>query len=57
MLKNLYDHFLVLYKSLLQDNPSIASEHALKQEQEVLEKSTKHTYRNVTYPIPLLCLI
>lgn len=46
MLKTLYDHFLVLYHTLLPANPSIAADHALKQENEIHQKSSKHTYRN-----------
>lgn len=48
MLKNLYDHFVVLYENILRANPTIAAEHALKQEEEVYKKSTKITYRNVS---------
>jgi RNA exonuclease 1 len=47
MVKNLYDHFAVLYEAILPTNPSLASEHALRQEDEVYNKSTKLTYRNV----------
>ncbi|KAH9977779.1 ribonuclease H-like domain-containing protein [Lactifluus volemus] len=46
MLKSLYDHFLVLYESILPQNPSLASEHSLRQEQEIYERTTKSTYRN-----------
>ncbi|KAM5540478.1 hypothetical protein V8D89_005936 [Ganoderma adspersum] len=46
MLKSLYDHFVILYENILPTNPTLASEHALKQEQEVYEKSNKLTYRN-----------
>ncbi|TBU32802.1 Rexo1 protein [Dichomitus squalens] len=46
MLKSLYDHFVVLYEKILPANPTLASEHALKQEQEVYAKSNKLTYRN-----------
>ncbi|PPQ68000.1 hypothetical protein CVT26_007363 [Gymnopilus dilepis] len=46
MLKTLYDHFVVLYRAILPSNPSLASDHALKQEEEVYKKSTKLTYRN-----------
>ncbi|KAK2466283.1 hypothetical protein APHAL10511_001925 [Amanita phalloides] len=45
MLKTLYDHFLVLYNDILTQNPSIAAEHALKQEDEIYRKSSKLTYR------------
>jgi hypothetical protein len=47
MLKTLYDHFVVLYHKILPLNPSLAADHALKQEAEVYQKSTKTTYRNV----------
>ncbi|KAH0839877.1 ribonuclease H-like protein [Lanmaoa asiatica] len=46
MLKNLYDHFVVLYETLLPSNPTIASEHALRQEEQIYKNSTKLTYRN-----------
>lgn len=46
-MKSLYDHFLVLYDKILPTNPTIASEHSLRQEKEVYEKSSKLTYRNV----------
>ncbi|KZT20361.1 ribonuclease H-like protein [Neolentinus lepideus HHB14362 ss-1] len=46
MIKTLYEHFLVLYQNILPSNPTLASEHALKQEEEVYKKSTKLTYRN-----------
>ena len=48
MLKTLYDHFVELYKAILPDNPSLASEHALKQEGDVYKVSTKLTYRNAS---------
>lgn len=48
MLKTLYDHFVILYKAILPDNPSLASEHALKQEEDVYKVSTKLTYRNAS---------
>ena len=48
MLKTLYDHFVVLYKAILPNNPSLASEHALKQEEDVYKISTKLTYRNAS---------
>jgi len=47
MLKSLYDHFVVLYNAVLPQNPSLASEHALRQEQEIYDRTTKSTYRNV----------
>ncbi|KAI0081741.1 ribonuclease H-like protein [Panus rudis PR-1116 ss-1] len=46
MLKTLYDHFVVLYKNILDKNPTLAAEHALKQEEEVYNKANKLTYRN-----------
>ncbi|EIW82112.1 ribonuclease H-like protein [Coniophora puteana RWD-64-598 SS2] len=46
MLKSLYEHFKVLYASILHANPTLASEHALRQEEEVYRTSTKLTYRN-----------
>lgn len=49
MLKTLYDHFVILYHKILPLNPSLAAEHALKQEAEVYQKSTKTTYRNVCF--------
>jgi RNA exonuclease 1 len=51
MLKSLYDHFVVLYESILPQNPSLASEHTLRQEQEIYERTTKSTYRNVIISI------
>ncbi|KAL4241936.1 REXO1/REXO3 family protein [Abortiporus biennis] len=46
MLQTVYEHFVVLYKNILPQYPSLASEHALKQEEEVYKNSTKLTYRN-----------
>ncbi|KAG8218586.1 ribonuclease H-like protein [Butyriboletus roseoflavus] len=46
MLKTLYDHFVVLYENLLPSNPTLASEHALRQEEQTHKNSTKLTYRN-----------
>lgn len=46
LLKSLYDHFVVLYEAIQPSNPTLASEHALRQEEEIYKKSTKHTYRN-----------
>ncbi|KAI0650783.1 ribonuclease H-like protein [Trametes meyenii] len=46
MLKTLYEHFAVLYENILPTNPTLASEHALQQEEEVYKKSTKVTYRH-----------
>lgn len=47
MLKTLWEHFKVLYHQIHEKNPTLAAEHALKQEEEVYNKSTKLTYRNV----------
>ncbi|KAL7282390.1 hypothetical protein ACG7TL_003861 [Trametes sanguinea] len=46
MVKSLYDHFVILYENILPTNPTLAAEHALKQEDEVYKKSSKLTYRN-----------
>ncbi|KAI9063274.1 ribonuclease H-like protein [Trametes sanguinea] len=46
MVKSLYDHFVILYENILPTNPTLAAEHALKQEEEVYKKSSKLTYRN-----------
>ncbi|TEB35651.1 Rexo1 protein [Coprinellus micaceus] len=45
MVKTLYEHYVTLYGPLHKANPSLASEHALRQEDEVYQKSTKGTYR------------
>lgn len=47
MLKTIFDHYSVLYELILPAYPTIASEHALRQEEEVYKVSTKFTYRNV----------
>ena len=47
MLKSLYEHFKVLYQNFFDENPTLAAEHALRQEAEIHEKVTKLTYRNV----------
>jgi len=47
MLKSLYEHFVILYDAILPSHPTLASEHALRQEEQVYTKSTKLTYRNV----------
>ncbi|KAF9485266.1 hypothetical protein BDN70DRAFT_871273 [Pholiota conissans] len=46
MLQSLYNQFVILYEALLPSNPSLASDHALKQEHEIYGKSTRLTYRN-----------
>ncbi|KAJ6515799.1 Rexo1 protein [Mycena sanguinolenta] len=45
LLKTLYDHFIILYDAILAANPTLAAEHALRQEEEVYNKSNKQTYR------------
>lgn len=51
MLKTLYETFADLYSDIT-TAPALAAEHALAQEAEVYDKSTKMTYRNVSaYPI------
>jgi len=47
MVKSLYDHFTVLYEAILPSHPTLASDHALKQEDEVYKIANKMTYRNV----------
>ncbi|KAN0097510.1 Ribonuclease H-like domain containing protein [Tylopilus felleus] len=46
MLKSVYDHFVVLYENILPSNPTLATEHALRQEAYVYRNSTKLTYRH-----------
>ena len=55
MLKSLYDHFVTLYNAVLPQDPSLASDHALRQEQEIYERTTKSTYRNVIFPSCFSC--
>ena len=55
MLKTLYETFVDLYPDILSSNPTLASEHALEQEQEVYGKSSKATYRNVGLYRHYLC--
>ncbi|CAK5275619.1 unnamed protein product [Mycena citricolor] len=45
MLKTLYEHFAILYQGILANNPTLASDHALRQEEEVYKKTNKQTYR------------
>ena len=57
MLKVLYDRFRDLYSSILPSNPTLASEHALRQEEELYKSSSKAGYSMVshkvaTVPIP-----
>ncbi|KAF8266868.1 ribonuclease H-like protein [Lactarius quietus] len=47
MLKLLYNGFVDLYGAILPERPSLANEHALRQEQEIYERTTKSTYPNV----------
>lgn len=49
MLKLLYNGFVDLYGAILPQRPSLASEHALRQEQEIYERTTKSTYPNVIF--------
>lgn len=44
----MYDQFRTLYTSLLVLDPTLSARHALAQEQEVYEKATRTTYRNVS---------
>ncbi|KAF9495402.1 hypothetical protein BDN71DRAFT_876921 [Pleurotus eryngii] len=46
MLKTIFDHYSVLYELILPAYPTLASEHALRQEEDVYKVSTKFTYRN-----------
>lgn len=48
MLKTLYDRFAELYSDILPSNPTLASEHALAQEEELHEGNAKLTYRVVS---------
>lgn len=47
MVKTLYEHFVTLYDPIHKANPTLASEHALRQEEELYKKTTKQTYRVV----------
>ena len=47
MLKNIYETYANLYSDIIAVNPALAADHALAQEAEVYEKSTKMTYKNV----------
>jgi RNA exonuclease 1 len=49
MIKTLYEHFTVLYQQIQDIAPHLASEHTLKQEQEIYDEATKFTYRNVSF--------
>ena len=53
MLNFLYDAFVALYNDIRSQNPTLASEHALRQEQEIYERTTKSTYPNVIF----FCLV
>ncbi|KAF7793647.1 hypothetical protein EIP86_004762 [Pleurotus ostreatoroseus] len=46
MVKSLFVHFKVLYEAILDRNPTLAAEHALRQEEEVYKSAHKLTYRN-----------
>ncbi|KAF6762312.1 Rexo1 protein [Ephemerocybe angulata] len=45
MVKTIYDTFVTLYEPIHKANPSLASEHALRQEEEIYNKTTKGSYR------------
>ena len=45
----LYNNFLTLYDQVLAQQPSLASEHAIRQENEIYTRSSKLTYRNVLH--------
>lgn len=47
MVKTLYEHFVTLYEPIHKANPTLAAEHALKQEDEVYRKTNKQSYRVV----------
>lgn len=51
----LYNNFLTLYDQVLAQQPSLASEHAIRQETEIYARSTKLTYRNVLN-VPIICV-
>lgn len=55
MVTLLYNNFLTLYDQVLAQQPSLASEHALRQENEIYSRSTKLTYRNVLH-FPSICI-
>ncbi|KAF9513244.1 hypothetical protein BS47DRAFT_1372581 [Hydnum rufescens UP504] len=46
MLTTVFEHFRQLYSEITSTNPGLPAQHALAQEVEVYEKSTKITYRN-----------
>jgi hypothetical protein len=52
MLKSLHDHFVVLYDAIAVTNPTLATDHALRQEEEVYKQTSKLTYRNVAHAPP-----
>ena len=49
MVTLLYNNFLTLYDHVLAQQPSLASEHAIRQENEIYTRSSKLTYRNVLH--------
>ena len=49
MVTLLYNNFLTLYDQVLAQQPSLASEHAIRQENEIYTRSSKLTYRNVLH--------
>ena len=47
MIQSIFEHFDVLYQNIRDNFPELAAEDTLRQEEEVYNKSTKLTYRNV----------
>jgi hypothetical protein len=56
MLKSIYDQFVVLYNGIFPQHPTLAAEHALRQEQEIYDRTSKVTYRNVILFLVLLAI-
>jgi RNA exonuclease 1 len=54
MLKTLYTTFKTLYEPILPTCPTLPADHALKQEEEVYNKTNKQTYRVVCAPFVLM---
>ncbi|VDB90083.1 unnamed protein product [Peniophora sp. CBMAI 1063] len=51
MVTLLYNNFLTLYDQVLAQQPSLASEHAIRQENEIYSRSSKLTYRNAAISV------
>jgi RNA exonuclease 1 len=51
MLTLLYNGFADLYGAMVPQRPSLANEHARRQEQEIYERTTKSTYPNVIFSV------